>query len=409
VKRKKYSDAALRFIRYRDVLFVSNDDLFNSKLEDLQAILIRHLFSKKENGILKNIISISFRDSPHILLLSAVCAIGIGERKFAKKILEKVYRNAKKPYHRTKACYFLGSITNRDESESWFQKGSREIQNFWSLLCLLKIKKNISIKSINEIKPIDFQGNEGDNFLKKAVDLNISRQHNKAIDMIYSLKAEHFRKITPMMIETIRKMILFKDKSCLFKIGSLMYKYTGIIIKECFPIVRELIDLFYMYKITKKQIVLCSAIIAEESKFYKHDYYNLDNGFALGIMQIAYQEAKRMCKRKKITYSKEKMLLNHKLNILIGLDCIEEFSKMTKNHFFFTILYYNAGDIGFSYMKKFSHLNLKNISNIMVLLELIESKRIRGYVHGVYEYFIIFYRLIFNQNPSEKDLLEISV
>lgn len=403
---KKLQQAAILLIRKREYFFNISKN-FRDKITLLQIKMLRLLFENQFYHLVKEVALFNFSNADDLYYSNLKIVVGslmLGCAKYDLAIVafKNVYNNVNSTVReKSKACFFLGGIyekkRNYQQSTIWFNLGKSFNQNFWSMMCLLKNKQKPKITEKKELNPIVRKSNLNDYFLDMALQNMQAGNFKLAIDFLYSLKRAYFSNFSPKLIHCIDKFALSPDPCCLLKIGVLMFKYTGCIVKECLPLPSVLLDLYSHGKINKRFLPLASAIIHEESKFYNASYYNLDNGYALGIMQVAPAEAKRACEKMKINYTRNLVIVNDKLNVLLAQECIKEFNKYTNNRMFFNLLYYNAGSMGNIFLRKFRFLDLDNPVFILLLLDVISSDRIRNYLEGVFEFYIISYSILMDE------------
>ncbi len=405
IEKKQIQKATILLIKKKDIFFKISR-IFREYITLLQIKIIKLLFENQYYHLVKEVSLIIFTQKDDLYYMDIQLTIGsilLGcamNRQSIEAFIRVYHHPSANDREKAKACFFLGGIfeieQKKNESLLWFNRGIKFNQNLWSMMCGLKLKKKPKVISKYQLIP-NIHSSKNDYFLDMAIQKMYQGDFKQAIDFIYSLKKSYFISFSPKLIDCIERFSLSHDPCCLLKIGVLMFRYTGKIIKECLPIPGVLLDLYNNGHINKRFIPLASAIIHEESKFYQSSYYNLDNGYALGIMQVAPEEAKRICNTLRINYNRKFIICNNRLNVLLAQECIKEFNKYTNNRMFFNLLYYNAGNIGNIYLRKFRFLDLDNPVLVLILLDVLQSKRIKKYLEGVFEFYIVSYTITMNE------------
>jgi hypothetical protein len=406
IKNSQYKQATA-IIMLNDKILMDNKYEIQCKLNKLYRKIIRRLFHNQNFTLLKELINININNDEKTNLIIAIIHMLFNNREKSEEILLKIYNESTNNYNKQQACYYLANLQNNHKDRNyWLNLCANSYGCLWSMLAHIELHKPLEMKSIYKVNVLNHMGNKSDEFLNKIVENVKNQQYRKAIDYVYSVHKSHWKECTSTFINTVKYLATHnKDKSALYMLGNLMFKTTGILIEECYPIIKELLYLHKKNRITKKEIAISSAIISMETKFMKHSYFNLDNGKALGVMQIAYREAEIMCKKIGIPYSKNTLLKNDLINIIVGLECVRYNNQLANNNLIFMIYYYHSGHVSHNVYKTFSFVNFNNIACLLGFIGLFEGNCARDYVIGVIEHFIINYHLIFKRLPTINELI----
>lgn len=148
---------------------------------------------------------------------------------------------------------------------------------------------------------------------------------------------------------------------------------------------------------TEKALVL--SIIRQESSFSSHA---ISSAGARGLMQIMPATAKQMARKKRKSFSVQKLNLNPDFNVELGSTYFAELLKRFDGSYILAIAAYNAGPSNVKkWLKTIGH-PLKNTDPID-WIERIPFNETRNYVQRVLENLYVYRRLL---NPSNVNLFD---
>lgn len=410
IKHNKPKQAATLLVINANIFLSNTNSYITIILNKIYRKIIRRLFHDQNFLLLMQIMDINIGCEINTKMVCGFVYMLFNNKNKAKNIFLYVYNQSKNIFFKQQACYYLANLQdNIKDRNYWLNICTKGKICIWSLLAHIELGKSIKIQSIFKIEPLNYNGNNSDKFAKNIWYYTKEKNYKEAIKYVYSIHKNHWKEFSPTLINIIRNLVSYnQDKGSLYMIGNLMFRYHGFIIEECFPVKKELLYLYKNNKITKKEIVLSSAIIAMETKFFQHGHHGLlDNGKAVGVMQTAYREAKIMCENRGIPYNKDILIKNDLIGIIIGIDCIRYNNQFAKNNIVFMIYYYHSGHISHDIYNKFEFVDFDNMACLLGFIGLFEGNCARDYVMGVMEHFILYYRLIYQHLPTKHELINV--
>ncbi len=255
-----------------------------------------------------------------------------------------------------------------------------------------------SIFSIN----IDVKKGKQDFLCPKLLKAANNGREKDALDTLFSFAKQSFSIRSYTFLKMIQETSLLENKSVFFMLGKMMYHSSGEVLKECYSISGPILELFLNGKISKSEAVLASAIASAESKFVKGA---ISPQNARGLLQILPNEAEKICKQKKIGFSSQRLTMDDKYNVIIGLHSLEHNIALSKGNLLFGICYYNSGHKIRLFLDKFRGAKHNDVLTSFILVEFLLSKNCIGYCKKVLESFILFYTCSFQRLPEIEDII----
>ena len=418
-EKGEYNEAALTMIRKRKTFIYQTDEVFIAEIVHLQLALMRRLFNLLEFQTLIHLGLIDFTEKSNMpdikvkyLIMSAVSCISCNYMIHAIEQLKKVNKIKCSSKKKAKANCLLGLIyqhlflknNNNDYkklSDYFFRNAIKENQCFWTMIASICVQEPFRVLSINDIHciPSSIKGTSDLDILK-ARQCWQSENYKAGIKHLYDLRADDFDCFSPVLASNIKYFCEHIKHEARYRIGTLCFKFTGKILKECFPFTDYLVKAMDENKITKEECCLLMGIISEESKFLDHRHYNLVSPTAVGIFQLHPNEVKKLFYKKKKTFILNNFLHDADLQTQTAIDLLRYHKSFVKNSTLFSVFYYVSGHKSYTLQNKLKFFKFNSALFGSVILANLIYPETRHYVISVLEFFMLIYFLHYDKLPS---------
>lgn len=313
---------------------------------------------------------------------------------------------------RAKFYFLLGSLYEKlklpkSRSKRCFIKGSKIDNSLYAMLCSIKTTPHrLHGISTSQYKPVtEACGNDYIFFrLRQCATLGKDKEF---VEYLYSITTENFKSPSIALVGLFEILSKLNNKRYIIQLWLLMYIKTGVFIREYCFLPQDIIEFYTSNLLSLKDILLCFALISQESKFYSFNL--LSNKGAMGSMQIMPNEARKICQQLKIPYNPDLIKHNFTYNILFCMVHFRECAKYVGNNTLLSCLYYHSGhDIAtnlYNVLRDTGYLN--SDIGIMMSIEFITTPIAKQYVHNALCVFIISHLCCTNKVLDIKELFHI--
>ncbi len=314
----------------------------------------------------------------------------------AKSHFTKFYNNVGYPISLSRGAYWLGktnlALNNKEESDKWFQEGSKYLTTYYGQLSHMKIYPNKTFE-LKESTQVD--KNYAENFYR-----------NKLVAIVHLLDEVKKDKYTKHILRFLANDNVSAGSEILAaklatdisrfdfaiqvsKIASYQKRFHN---KYNYPVISTP-NKIGSRKIPEQALIL--SIIRQESEF---DISARSRVGAQGLMQLMPYTAKTVAKQAKVSYSKSRLTTSPEYNINLGSFYIAGLILDYDGSYPFSVAAYNAGPKRVKYWNKINKNPQKKQVDYVDWIELIKFKETRNYVQRVLENYNV-YRYILSQKP----------
>ena len=410
-KETNYNRICTLFVKHYKK-FQTNSQIIKEYVLNLYIKILRRLVYEKKYTLITQLLDlkiyskIEFTDNyVDILFTKAAILVVINKIEEAFQIYLEIYKNTNCRYRLQKAAFFIGTyyinINDIEESKVWFHRATIFKNRIWGLMAKIMLNEPIRILSINDIQVTEPISDGDQHFMKIVQYLNKNDIFN-AYNIIFSIKKKSFLHISTRMLKSLKTIINQQKALISWRLGSVIYKYSGRIIAELFPIIQEIKKVIKNENFQEQVIALIASIIETETKHirYNDQIQHEKNPAAHGLMQVTLLNVAPYAKKYKIKINKKILEENDEINVFLGTQMLKHIKEDFVKELLFIIYYYHSGTVSWTLKKSISHLDLSNPINIFVILDLIEKNIGRFYVEHVLEFFIILYTMLHKKNPQ---------